>query len=65
MSRRERDLRRLARERGWILEPTSRHWRLRHPSGEVVIAPKTPGCWRSDTNLLAALARVERGLEGQ
>jgi hypothetical protein len=63
MTRRERDLRRLARDRGWTLERTARHWRLRHPNGSVVIAPSTPGCWRSDTNLEADLARIERGKE--
>jgi predicted RNA binding protein YcfA (HicA-like mRNA interferase family) len=44
MTRRERDLRRLAEARGWRLERTgSGHWRLRHPNGQTVIASFSPG----------------------
>jgi predicted RNA binding protein YcfA (HicA-like mRNA interferase family) len=59
-----RDLARLLREargRGWRVERTARsHWRLRHPSGDVVVASGTPSCPRSLRNVAADLRRVER-----
>jgi predicted RNA binding protein YcfA (HicA-like mRNA interferase family) len=44
MTRRQRDLERLAREHGWTVERCrgSKHWRLRHPSGAVVVASSSP-----------------------
>jgi hypothetical protein len=43
MTRRERDLRRLADDHGWGIAKTKRHWRLRHPDGPIVIVAATPG----------------------
>ena len=56
----KRDLARLleaARRRGWSVERTrNSHWRLRHRTGALVVAPGTPSCPRSLLNL----RRVER-----
>jgi hypothetical protein len=59
MIRRERDLRRLAREHGFRLERTnSDHWRLRHlATGAIVIASLTP---RAADNLRAVRADLRR-----
>ena len=60
MSRRERDLRRLAREHGWRLERRSRHWALRSPAGDCVIAAKTPGDSGHLRVIAGAIRRVLR-----
>lgn len=58
------DLRRLlksARRRGWTVERTrGSHWKLRHPSGAVVVAGSTPSCPRAVLNTRADLRRIER-----
>ena len=44
MSRRERDLRRLAARHGWQLALLpGGHWVLRGPHGQRVVAARTPG----------------------
>lgn len=60
----KRDLARLleaARKRGWRLERTrGSHWKLKHPSGAVVVSSSTPSCHRALLNLQADLRRGER-----
>ena len=60
----KRDLAGLLREargRGWRVERTARsHWRLRHPSGAVVVTSGTPSCPRALRNVAADLRRAER-----
>jgi predicted RNA binding protein YcfA (HicA-like mRNA interferase family) len=44
MTKRERDLRRLARRHGWALtKTTGGHWLLKHPDGHRVVASFSPG----------------------
>ena len=57
MPKRERELRRLAREHGWTLVHGGKHWILRHPSGAVASATDTPGDRRDLRNLAAKLRR--------
>lgn len=47
--------------RGWVLERTRRHLRLRHPDRGVVVFGKTPSEYRGLKNLQADLRRAERG----
>jgi hypothetical protein len=50
-----------ARARGWRVERTRRgHWRLRHPSGAVVVAGGTPSSPAAGAELRARLRRAER-----
>lgn len=60
----KRELKRLlaaARQRGWQVERTrGSHFRLRHPSGALVVASGTPSCPRALWNLRADLRRAER-----
>ena len=60
----KRDLARLldaARKRGWSVERTrNSHWRLRHRTGALVVAPGSPSCPRALLNLRADLRRIER-----
>jgi predicted RNA binding protein YcfA (HicA-like mRNA interferase family) len=60
MTRRERDLRRLARRHGWRLERTNGgHYRLRHPEGAMVVASFTPST--RDLHILdGQMRRAER-----
>jgi predicted RNA binding protein YcfA (HicA-like mRNA interferase family) len=62
VTRRERDLRRLARQHGWKLTRTnSSHWRLRHPrTGAIVIAAFSPGDSGHLRVIEGALRRAER-----
>jgi hypothetical protein len=60
MTRRERDLRRLARARGWRLERTRKHWRLIAPTGEIVTTSATPSSTFIQQMLRAEMARAER-----
>ena len=46
--------------RGWTLERTKRHLRLRKPGCELVIFPATPSEYRGLKNLQADLRRAER-----
>jgi predicted RNA binding protein YcfA (HicA-like mRNA interferase family) len=59
------DLKQLLRQaeaRGWSLQLTNGgHWRLRHPSGAVVVTSSSPSDGRALANLRAQLRRVERG----
>lgn len=64
MSRRERELRRLARELGWTLTHGGKHWLLRHPSGAVASATDTPGDRRDLRNLAAKLRRKIAAAQG-
>jgi predicted RNA binding protein YcfA (HicA-like mRNA interferase family) len=64
MTRRERDLRRLARRHGWRLERTrGDHWRLRHPNGAIVIASYSPGDSGNLRVIEGCLRRAERQAE--
>ena len=56
MTRRERDLRRLATDHGFRLEQGRRHWRLVHPAGMIVHAAATP----SDVNHLTLVRKALR-----
>ena len=47
--------------RGWVLERTRRHMRLRHPDRGFVVFPKTPSEYRGLKNLQGDLKRAERG----
>jgi len=61
MTRRERDLRRLARQHGCSLTRAGNsHWRLHHPSGITLIAAATPSDHRARRNLVGALRRAAR-----
>ena len=63
MTRRERDLRRLADALGWQLlgRTGSGHWKLQHPgSGAVAIASGSPSDWRGRRNIESDLRRAER-----
>ena len=62
MTKRERDLRRLAKARGWRLERTngSGHWRLRHPAAGIVIAAASPRVAGNVRVVAASLRRAER-----
>jgi hypothetical protein len=60
VTRRERELRRLAREHGWRLERTRRHWRLIAPNGEVVTTSATPSSSFTYQLLRTEMARAER-----
>jgi hypothetical protein len=67
VTRRERDLRRLADALGWQLlgRTGSGHWKLRHSgSGAVAIASATPSDQRNLRNVEADLRRAERGQQG-
>jgi hypothetical protein len=44
VTKHERNLRRLAQQHGYsVHQADGGHWQLRHPSGALVIAAKTPG----------------------
>jgi hypothetical protein len=60
MTRRERDLRRLARRHGWHVEGVKRHWRLRSPLGHVLIVSATPSDGNNLHLVAACLRRAER-----
>jgi hypothetical protein len=60
VTRRERELRRLARDRGWVLERARKHWRLVSPSGEVVTTSATPSSSFTYQLLRTEMARAER-----
>ena len=64
MPRRERELRRLAREHGCTLTHGGKHWLLRHPSGAVASATDTPGDRRDLRNLAAKLRRKIAAAQG-
>jgi hypothetical protein len=65
MTRRQRDLARLAREHGWQLDRTRRHFRLRGPRGATVIASASPSCRRDLTVTEAELRRAARRRSGE
>lgn len=46
--------------RGWVLERTKKHLRLRHPDRGFIVFPKTPSEYRGLKNLQADLKRAER-----
>jgi hypothetical protein len=62
MTRRERDLRRLAAEHGYVVagKTAKSQWRLRHPSGATVIASFTPSVRENDRVLAAEMRREVR-----
>jgi predicted RNA binding protein YcfA (HicA-like mRNA interferase family) len=62
MTRRERELKALARQHGgWTVEQTrGGHYRLRHPNGAIVFTPTTPSCHRSLQNTASELRRALR-----
>jgi hypothetical protein len=64
MTRRERDLRRLARAHGCLLERTnSDHWRFCHPTGAVVIASFSPSDRGNLRVVEGCLRRIARRAE--
>ena len=65
MPRRERELRRLAREHGCTLVHGGKHWLLRHPSGAVASATDMPGDRRDLRNLAAKLRRKSTAAQGR
>jgi hypothetical protein len=46
--------------RGWVVDRTKRHVRLRHPSGAVVLTSATYARGRGAKNFAADLRRIER-----
>jgi predicted RNA binding protein YcfA (HicA-like mRNA interferase family) len=47
---------------GWqVVRTRKSHWRLRHPSGAVVVTSSSPSDCRALANLRAQLRRAERG----
>lgn len=46
--------------RGWVLDRTKRHLRLRKPGCGSVVFPKTPSEYRGLKNLEADIKRAER-----
>lgn len=46
--------------RGWVLERTKRHLRLRKPGCGFVVFPATPSEYRGLANLQADIRRAER-----
>ena len=63
MTRRQRDLERLAREHGWTVERTRRHWRLVSPDGHRVIVAATPSDSGWQRVISGCLKRAERRQE--
>lgn len=55
------DLIKEMRKRGWTVTSGSKHWKAKHPKGDLITLPVSPsGCVRSS---IALVKRVERKYE--